>query len=187
MFLESARNILLARPRGLTLIELMVSAAIIGILSNIAITGYHRYQAKSRQSEAKLALVGVYSAQKTFYSEYSAYFPDFGATGFSPEGHRRFYQTGWATPIFAGVITGYSGGNSGVIIYGRANIPSDFTSWNQGPYACGSQSAASAAPMDVDNPQGFYVMSIGIINIGRPCDRWSIDHVKRIQNEQNGL
>jgi type IV pilus assembly protein PilA len=52
-----------------TLVELMVVVAIIGILSAIAIPNYQRYQARSRQSEAKMNLSTGYTMEQGFYAE----------------------------------------------------------------------------------------------------------------------
>ena len=54
---------------GFTLVELMVVVAIIGILAAIAIPNYQRYQSRSRQSEAKVALSSVYTAEPGFFAE----------------------------------------------------------------------------------------------------------------------
>ncbi len=169
---------------GLTLIELLIAISVVGILSSLSMNAYTRSQAKSRQAEAKVALSGVYTAQKAFYSEYSAYYPDLGRIGYTPEGFKRFYQVGWATPVFSGTISGYSGGASGIIIYGRANIPAALNTW---PGGCAGQTAASSSPMDTDNPQGFTVMASAYLILGNDCDQWTINELKRISNTSDGL
>src|SRR4051812_18447398 len=81
---------------GFTLIELMIVVGIIGILVSIAAPNFAKYQAKARQSEAKIALADIYTGEKSFYSEYSAYAGAFDAIGYAPEGARRFYGVGWS-------------------------------------------------------------------------------------------
>lgn len=58
---------------GFTLIELMIVVGVIGILVSIAVPSFQKYQRKAMQSEAKLALAAIYTAEQAFYSEYAAY------------------------------------------------------------------------------------------------------------------
>jgi type IV pilus assembly protein PilA len=60
----------LKSKKGFTLVELMVVVAIIGVLTSVAIPNFRRYQAKSKTSEAKIQLAGIYSAQTTMQSDY---------------------------------------------------------------------------------------------------------------------
>ena len=71
--------------KGFTLIELMIVVAIIGILAAIAIPNFLRYQAKSRQSEARTNLGGVFVAETAYFGEQSRY-GSFGEVGFALAG-----------------------------------------------------------------------------------------------------
>lgn len=69
-------------PRGFTLIELMVSVAIIGILLAVAIPLYTDYVTRSRLSEAFSALGGAQPAAEQFWSNNRTYDGFAAATGF---------------------------------------------------------------------------------------------------------
>jgi type IV pilus assembly protein PilA len=78
------------RSRGFTLIELMIVVAIIGILAAIAIPNFMKFQARSKQSEAKTNLKALYTAQKSFYSEKDRYSNFANEIGFAPERGNRY-------------------------------------------------------------------------------------------------
>ncbi len=90
--------------QGFTLVELMVVVAIIGILAAIAIPNFQSYQAKSRQSEAKITLAGVYTAEKSYQVEKSSFTACLSSIGVSVEGNgtNSFYTTGFAAAAVAG-------------------------------------------------------------------------------------
>jgi type IV pilus assembly protein PilA len=75
---------------GFTLIELMIVVAIIGLLAALAIPNFIKFQAKSRQSEAKTNLKALYTAQKAYYGDKQAYCTAMGIIGFLPERNNRY-------------------------------------------------------------------------------------------------
>ncbi len=91
---------------GFTLIELMIVVAIIGILAAIAIPNFLRYQARSRQSEARTNLGGIFVAQTAFYGDQSR-FSNFAQTGFSLAGtaNRYTYRSMLTTVDTAGNVS----------------------------------------------------------------------------------
>ena len=79
--------------KGFTLIELMIVVAIIGILAAIAIPNFIKFQARSKQSEAKTNLKAVFTAEKSWYGEHDTY-AAFGTAGYNPErGNRYWYHS----------------------------------------------------------------------------------------------
>lgn len=85
----------LSSKKGFTLVELMIVVAIIGILAAIAIPNFIRFQARSKQSEAKTNLKAVFTGQKSRYGEKDRYSMTLGEIGFSPErGNRYRYDLG---------------------------------------------------------------------------------------------
>ncbi|MFP8880600.1 MAG: prepilin-type N-terminal cleavage/methylation domain-containing protein [Myxococcota bacterium] len=97
---------------GFTLIELMMTVALIGILAAIAIPNFVSYQARSRRSEAFMNLTAISRAQTTYAAERDRYhgtslpWPDYtdtpaGVLGtqkmvWTAESEAAFSQVGWA-------------------------------------------------------------------------------------------
>lgn len=52
------------RQRGFTLIELMITVAVIGILAGIALPAYQRYVTESRRAEAMAGLMAMQALQE---------------------------------------------------------------------------------------------------------------------------
>ncbi len=78
--------------KGFTLIELMIVVAIIGILAAIAIPNFLRFQAKSKQSEAKTNLGGIFTAETSFFSENNR-FGSLAEISWSPVGDAKYRYT----------------------------------------------------------------------------------------------
>jgi type IV pilus assembly protein PilA len=83
---------MLKSKKGFTLIELMIVVAIIGILAAIAIPNFLKFQAKSKQSEAKTNLKGIYTAETGYFGENNAY-SGFTNVNWEPVGTARYHYT----------------------------------------------------------------------------------------------
>jgi type IV pilus assembly protein PilE len=65
--------------KGVTLIEVMVVVAIVGLLAAIAIPAYDNYITRSRRSDAFTALETVRAAQEMYRAEHGGYAVSFAA------------------------------------------------------------------------------------------------------------
>jgi len=82
---------------GFTLVELMIVVAIIGILTSIAIPNYQKYQARSRQSEAKLGLADIYTAETAFVVDSTSYSVCLANIGYALSSTaKKYYTTGFS-------------------------------------------------------------------------------------------
>jgi prepilin-type N-terminal cleavage/methylation domain-containing protein len=63
------------RRGGFTLIELMITVALIGILAATAVVSFQLYQLRSKRSEAMVNLGGMKKTHLAYFHEYGAFIP----------------------------------------------------------------------------------------------------------------
>ena len=79
---------------GFSLIELMITVAIVGILAVIAVPQYGQFKRKAMQANAKTILSDIYGAQMAFITEWDVGTPNLRQLGYSQIGEA-YYMAGW--------------------------------------------------------------------------------------------
>jgi len=82
---------------GVTLIELLITVMIIGILTAIAVPSYRQYVIRANRSDAKVALTGAATTLERCYTRYSKYKSDDCATGLPKYTDAGTYQIKFVT------------------------------------------------------------------------------------------
>lgn len=69
--------------RGFTLVELMITMAIVAVLAAIAYPAYNKYVLKGRRAEGRAALTAVLQQQERYYTQFGKYYisPDGTSNG----------------------------------------------------------------------------------------------------------
>ena len=67
------RKVFRINRNGFTLVELMITVAILGVLSAVAIPAYSNYMNRAKQSDAIIGLKAAQMAQEQFFSENNEY------------------------------------------------------------------------------------------------------------------
>jgi len=146
--------------KGFTLIELMIVVAIIGILAAIAIPNFLRFQAKSKQSEAKTNLGGIFTAEIAYFGE-NSFFGNFQQIAWAPTGTARY--------------TFWSGDYSGSLV-GTPGYPTASAIDNAG-------SPLYPAPAGLDrNDNTFVVGAAGQIDNDPAIDQWTMTDQRLLTN-----
>jgi type IV pilus assembly protein PilA len=161
--------------QGFTLIELMIVVAIIGILAAIAIPNFQRFQARSKQSEAKASLKAMFVSEKAFLQEKDRYSTLVGELGFSPERNNRYayyLSADSALDDRSGTIATTASTANGISVdifkYDYADY--DPATW---PSSCGQ------TPIVVATPPSFIAGAAGDIDSDDTVDHWTISDQTR--------
>ncbi|WP_304504064.1 type IV pilin protein [Corallococcus sp. EGB] len=160
-------NRLFRKKGGFTLIELMIVVAIIGILAAIAIPNFIRFQAKSKQSEAKTNLKAIFTAQKSYFGEKDKYVTDFTVIGFDPEPANR-YSYGLKAGCVAAVPATAAG---------RVDAKTGCIGQDSGKFATAPTAANAFGTLGIEGtcPScNFYANAIGNVDNDPAGDVWGI-------------
>jgi type IV pilus assembly protein PilA len=155
--------------KGFTLIELMIVVAIIGILAAIAIPNFLKFQAKSKQSEAKTNLKAIYTAETGYYGENNTY-NALNHVNWQPVGTARYtYSVGSDNGVANPPGTTIGGVGPIYSIAGTSAAVGDFTITP----LVGANGFLAGAVGNVDNDPGF--------------DEWSINDNNTLVNVVNDV
>ena len=188
---------ILKTNKGFTLIELMIVVAIIGILAAIAVPNFQSYQAKARQSEAKISLGTIHSQEVAFNAEYGGYITALDAIGYisstdagtesgvldkSTAAGTRYYTVGWKGTAALATTIVPSGVIANIVTFVR-NKGSKLTSGA----ACNTISTAASAVQTASSPSTFVVAAEGLPGSNAKCDIWTMDQQKSLVNFKRNI
>ena len=155
--------------RGFTLIELMIVVAIIGILAAIAIPNFLTYQARARQSEARIGLGGIFTTATAFFADNNTYVALGDALGYKPAGTSRYNL--WYGPTPGTLITPSAGGAVAPCV---------------GALTAAANPGTSTGPPDATQ-LGFTAGARGQIDNDATCDEWGMNDVRQLLNNLNDV
>jgi len=201
------------RQEGFTLVELMIVVAIIGILAAVAIPNYQKYQARARQSEAKIALAAIYTVEKGYVVEHSSYSACLIDIGYNPDGTagRRYYSHGFTDAVAAASTCGPDGAqpcaesNWGNIPAGtNCSVGAATAGPGASNYVAGAKVNAGGTVVNTNalfvtasstgtvtsamNQSTFIAVGVGNISPSATTyDVWSVDQQKNLINALSGI
>jgi type IV pilus assembly protein PilA len=170
----------LRSKKGFTLIELMIVVAIIGILAAIAIPNFLKFQAKSKQSEAKSNLSAIFTGQTAYFGEYNNY-SNFTSINWSPSGTPRYRY-----------VLGAWGAVDNILVIGAGGTIVVPASWagNLNSVTESDGSTMNPAPQTpfIDNTNKLFTAGAGgVVSNNGKTDGWSINQKRQLTWVNDGI
>lgn len=191
---------------GLTLIEMIIVLGLIGLMTAMGQAQYQKYLARSRQTEAKVALGGRFTTLKSFYAiqgTYSQCIFHFGPA--APVGIT-YYSLGFPLAIAGNCgpnanlscsYYSYTAAGTGVAVCAAGPSTSSAyysNRWANPNAAAAGTKRAKLAALDSMTRTTFTLPAVGSISPasdpagggGPAWDSWTIDQDKELRQVENG-
>lgn len=169
--------------KGFSLIDLIVSVAILGILSSIAVANYKSYRTKAMVSGGKNHLAVLFKFEKIFFNEFNTYSARLDQLGFKVDGVSVF-NIGFAND-FNNVPVGAPSGSATCNYTCNSCIPSTCSPpalWTCGMPASNSLDASAGS---VATNTTFSAQAHGHLD-NAECSENSSTNIYTISVDQNG-
>ena len=184
---------------GFSLVELMVVVAIIGVLASVAVPNFQKYQARAKQTEAKIQLSSIFTMEKSFAMDQNTYTGCLSDLGFTPGAiGKAFYTIGFNSVPTTGC--GPSGTqNCNGLIYQAGSITKTCTGGASSSFFTATAKTSSAifpantlipatnttVTATISNTQ-FLAGAVGNV-FSTLNDIWTIDQDKNLLNTTPGI
>ncbi len=190
------------KQAGFTIIEVVIVAAIIGILGAMGATAYQKFSAKAKQRQGKLYLSNAYLAQRTFFAEHFSFTQCLRQIKGFPGDPDRNGPAGANRPYLVGFINGNGAATCGpganqscyAFAFSPAAVLCDCGAGGPG----GSNDCTADATIRTAAPAAsayvwqasqttFRIGVAGFISDNPNADIWTMDQDKQLVMIQDGL
>jgi prepilin-type N-terminal cleavage/methylation domain-containing protein len=170
--------------RGFSLVEVMITVAIVGVLAAIAVPKYQKSVSIQKANEAKGNLVSLVASEKTFWAEFNSVSARLDEVGWHPSGSQSY---GYG-------FTGDFIGPNTLPVYKAADTACYDTVANDTTCAAGFTAKWQNAGSAKNNfsspsfPVGAGWHAYARANLGGAADdEWKIDSLDNLVNTSNGM
>jgi len=171
---------------GFSLVELMVTVGIIGVLASVAVPQYSKFTAKSKQSEAKVQLGAIFTVEKAFFIEAQSYSSCLSGIGYGVEGNERRYAVGFGVADLSSPLNTTLKCASDALSANNHFFPSATRYGMSNAHLPATSLTASTAGA-TGNVGGAFVAGAGGAIQGTGVDQWTIDDLQNLRNTKQGI